>query len=216
MSMDGFLPARHRFGPSSTSSKQLRADLSFKGDARSYLEFDAPPGHVQKWLRTPDASDLTLLGSANASKQANGLWECQQPQIAFMGLDLQPYFVYDLQRRPSSTAVVVEVVDSRTDILNGNNRAAKIVEAFMGRAKFSGKSTIQAMECTSRHCCRLEIILDLTLHVPLPPFVPIPPGINAIGSTLVKRTGISRTEKLLEDLKRSYFEWAKRETSSEL
>ena len=216
IAIDGFSPARRRFGPPSTSTKQLSADLSFKGDARSYVEFDAPPGHVQEWLRTPDASDLTLLGSANASRQANGLWECQQPQIAFMGLSLQPYFVYDLQRRPTSTAVVVEVVDSRTDILNGNSPAAKVVESFMGRAKFSGKSIIQVMESTSHHRCRLEIILDLTLYVPLPPFVPIPPGLNAIGSTLVRRTGISRTEKILEDLKRSYFEWAEQETSSEL
>jgi Protein of unknown function (DUF1997) len=212
----GFSAVRRRYGLPPTSSSQLSADLFFKGDARSYLEFDAPHEHVQEWLRTPSASDLILLGSTNASKQPNGLWECQQPRIAFMGLDLQPYFVYDLQRKLTSTEVVVEVVDSKTNILNSNNRAAKLVKSFMERAKFSGKSIIQAMESTSQHKCRLEINLDLTLHVPLPPFVPIPPGLNAIGSTLVKRTGMSRTEKLLEDLKRSYLEWAGQETSSEL
>lgn len=217
--IEGFEPARRRHNPClrtlpSATATQLTADLSFQGDARSYLEFDAPVKHVQEWLETPSASDLTLLGSTNAFQQPNGLWECQQPRIAFMGLDLQPCFIYDVQRQSTSAVVVVEVVDSRTDVLNDKGRAAQLVESLMGRAKFSGKSVIQVKETVSSHC-RLEIDLTLRLHVPLPPFVPIPPGLNSIGSTLVKRTGSSRTGKLLEDLKRSYLEWAEQAASNE-
>jgi hypothetical protein len=131
-----------------------------------------------------------------------------------MGLDLQPCFIYNVQRQSTSAVVVVEVVDSRTDVLNDNGRAAQLVESLMGRAKSSGKSVIQAKATGSSHC-RLEIDLTLRLHVPLPPFVPIPPGLNSIGSTLVKRTGTSRTGKLLEDLKRSYLEWAEQAASNE-
>jgi hypothetical protein len=230
LTIEGFTPtSSRRWGyrrpsaaattPTNTGSVVLRADLTFQGDATSHIEFDAPIEHVQKWLTTPSASDLTLVGSKTASKRPNGLWDCQQPRIDFMGLNLQPYFTYNIHRQQpqtsteTATKVIVEVVDSRTEVLS-RNRLNELVESLMARAKFTGKSVIQVKQGLRRtegghqHFCRLEIELTLRLHVPLSPFLPVPPGLNTLGSSLVKRTGSSRTEALLEDLKQSYVMWA--------
>lgn len=209
--VDGFLiTAKNR-----DTTTQLYGDISFKGDARSFLEFEAPPAQVMEWLTTPSASDLTLLGCKTATRQAgSGLWECLQPRIDFMGLDIQPCFYHDLQRKStsSSSIVIVEVVDSKTNILN-DSPANQVVASLMERAKFSGKSIISSRKVGATQS-RLDIDLTLNLHVPLPPLVLIPPGFNSIGSTLVKRTSTARTKKLLEDLKSSYLQWEKGQQES--
>jgi len=223
-----------------TPKKKKNKELTFRGDAKSYIDVDAPINDVEEWLRTPtNASDFILLGSTEGRKQpTTGYWECQQPRITFMGVDIQPCFIYDIRRQstisssspttttsassssPDTVVVVVEVVDSRTDILNANtNRAAKLVDSFMGQAKFSGNSVFEVRRVIeddenneNDQGCRLEISFHLTLNIPIPRFLPLPPGINALGSTLVKRTGNARIEKLLSDLVKSYFEWAKEKT----
>jgi hypothetical protein len=202
-----------------SNTRRSMADLKFSGDSRASLEFEVRSvDHVMEWLQTPSASDFQLLGTTDATlvHESDGLWDCPQPRIEFMGLDLQPTFVHKLHRQPN-TVIVVEVVDSRTDVLNPNNPANRAVGSLLGRAKFKGKSIIQAAAVSSTtdnidiEACRLRVDLTLTLHVPLPPFVLIPPGFNSIGSTIVKRTGKSRTEQLLRDLKDAYFEWAEAE-----
>lgn len=189
------------------SSTRLAADLSFSGDSNALLEFDAPVTHVQEWLQNAAASDMQLLGTSDATRLSKDptLWECKQPRIDFMGLDLQPYFIHRVERR-TGNIVTVEVVDSRTDVLNPNNPANQVVGSLMARAKFSGASRIQARGKGQK--CQLVVDLTLTLHVPLPPFVLLPPGFNSVGSSIVTRAGKGRTQKLVQDLKVAYCEWA--------
>ncbi len=192
---DGIFPTR------------IWADLSFSGDSKAFLDFEAPVTHVQEWLQTPSASDLHLLGSSEATRSPKDptLWECKQPRIDFMGLDLQPYFLHRVERR-TANIVTVEVVDSRTEILNPNNPANQLVGSLMTRAKFSGASRIQARGKDRK--CQLLVDLTLTLHVPLPPFVLLPPGFNTVGSTIVTMAGKGRTEQLVQELKAAYLEWS--------
>eukprot|EP00429_Kryptoperidinium_foliaceum_P032127 CAMPEP_0176135512 /NCGR_PEP_ID=MMETSP0120_2-20121206/68748_1 /TAXON_ID=160619 /ORGANISM="Kryptoperidinium foliaceum, Strain CCMP 1326" /LENGTH=253 /DNA_ID=CAMNT_0017471229 /DNA_START=45 /DNA_END=806 /DNA_ORIENTATION=+ len=200
------------------SPSRLFSKISFQGDTTAKLELDAPAHHVQKWLSTPSASDVHLLGSIDATQKDEGLWECLQPRIDFMGLDLQPVFVHRISRRESASRntgshlVEVQVIDSRTDIL-GTGNANQAVGSLMSKAKFSGQSRFRVQE-HRRTATVMEVDLKLGLHVPLPPFVLLPPGFNSIGSSIIKRTGRSRTEKLLRDLERAYFEWAAAESGA--
>jgi len=203
---------RHWRPSPSSSTTQLAADLSFSGDSRASIQVkEMLNASLQEWLDTPEASDLTLLGS-ELMKQSGGdstLWECQQPRIDFMGLDLQPTFTQRLKR--NNGVVTVQVLDSRTDILSNNNPANQVVGSLMSLAKFAGQSVIRVQKSTSSGPNRsiLQVDLTLTLKVPLPPFILLPPGFNSVGSSVVKRTGDSRTKQLLDDLNNAYQKWAK-------
>lgn len=193
--------------------KRRGAEIAFQGDSSASVEVDASAEEVTQWLMQPSQkTDQTLLGTTEV-KQLNPehdptVWECLQPRIDFLGLDLQPSFTNRLERKDGK--VTVAVIDSKTEVLKGN-AANKIVANLMGRSKFSGQSIIQAkqqQQQPAQDSCTLSVDLSLSLNVPLPPFLPLPPGFNSMGSAIVSRTGKSRTKKLLDDLKRDYEEWA--------
>lgn len=209
--------------PTTTTTTKLAAELNFSGDSTASLEFETGTSieSVQKWLDTPQASDVSLLGSDQVKQIGPDLWECLQPRIDFMGLDLQPSFTHRIGRKQG--IVTVQVIDSRTDVLSNNNPANQIVASLMSRAKFSGKSVIRAKPKTAASSSQtttdpcgsiLQVDLTLTLNIPLPPFILLPPGFNSLGSAMVKRTGNSRTKKLLEELKSAYYKWAKEAPST--
>jgi hypothetical protein len=223
--------------PITTTS--LAGTLSFSGDSSATLEFLAEPSSVQEWLQSP-ASDFYLLGTTDATQQQQRttaaddpnhdddekvvvLWNCRQPRINFLGLDVVPVFVCQLER--SSSTTTVSIVQARTEIFNGDdtvddnsstsststsNRANHLVASVMERSTFVGNSVIRASSSatnTNGASCQLSVDLSLTLQVPLPPYVLLPPGFNSLGSVIVRRTGRSRTKQLLQTLKQAYQEW---------
>lgn len=186
------------------SSSRLGATISWLGDSKASIELpdynndDTIDYSIQDWLQSSD-SDFHLLGTTNASPRSCGeLWDCRQPRIQFLGLDLVPIFVNRLERTTSS--VTVTIVDAQTEIGNSGKRN-RAVAKIMQNSKFLGESKIVAMENT------LSVDLTLTLQVKLPPFLPLPPGFNTLGSAMIRRTGKSRVQQLLRDLNQAYEEW---------
>ncbi|CAJ1948895.1 unnamed protein product [Cylindrotheca closterium] len=213
----------------SSSSSELCSTLSFSGDASCTLEMkDASVESVSDFLQSP-SSDIYLLGTSNCSKQdeentgrskqekktkedgESQLWECKQPVVDFMGLTLQPVFVNKVLRA-SQGRVVVSIEDARTDIVKaskspGSRAVTSILESstFKGESVFSVQSPHDG-EDNLDESCTISIELRLTLLIPLPSYMPVPPGFNALGSAIVRRTGKSRTKKLLRRLREAYYE----------
>lgn len=180
----------------------LAGTISFQGDSSATLVLDANLESVQSFLQSSQ-SDMYLLGTETYAQREDGLWDCQQPIVDFIGLSLQPVFVNRLDREPPST-VTISIVDARTDIVkNPNSPANRVVANLMKTSKFVGKSRI-SVSSTKDRGCQLSIDLNLTLQIPLPPFLPLPPGFNKLGSAIVRTTGKSRTKKLLKDLQEAF------------
>jgi hypothetical protein len=186
------------------SSSVLSASvISFAGDASATLDLDAPLESVQEFLQS-SKSDMYLLGTETYTKRDDGLWDCQQPIIVFVGLALQPVFVHRLDRQPPSQ-VSISIVDARTDIVkNPNSPANRAVASVLETSSFKGKGIISTKSSATSGACQLSIELSLTLQIPLPSFLLIPPGFNSIGSAIVRRAGKSRTKQLLNDLQTAY------------
>jgi hypothetical protein len=171
-------------------------------------------------------SDPYLLGTTDAEQRPDGLWDCRQPRVEFLGLDLVPIFVNNLQRQPTATKVTI--VDARIEILKTTG-ASRVVASVMEKSKCVGNSIIRVVSTSTgsssstttsgddedRSSCQLSVDLTLTWQVFLPPFVLLPPGFNTLGSAIVRRTGASRTKKLLEDIKQAHQEWVMKKQQQE-
>jgi hypothetical protein len=84
-------------------------------------------------------------------------------------------------------------------------------EAFLGTLMDQSKlygGTVLSWHCVDATSWLLSAKLDLTLHVPLPRLLPLPPGFNTLGSNIIKRTCRSRLVSNLEELKEQYAQWA--------
>jgi hypothetical protein len=190
---------------SSNSKACLYGTINLAGDSSSKIQFEVDPTQpsFEEWLQS-SASDRGLLGTTAAQQRPDGLWDCRQPGIAFFGLDLVPIFVNKIDRTP--TAVIVSILQARTDILDGG-RANQAVATVMKKSTFVGRSVITTRMIGKTNSVSVD--LSLTLQAPLPPFVLLPPGFNSIGSAVIQNTCRTRTSSFLEDLKMSYREWAR-------
>ncbi|KAL3936389.1 MAG: hypothetical protein SGBAC_008280 [Bacillariaceae sp.] len=182
-------------------------------------------------------SDSYLLGTKNFSKQSEEerasddnnkkankedgkgqLFECKQPVVDFMGLKLQPVFLSKVLR-VAQGHVVVSLEDSRTDIVKASrNPANRALTSILESSTFEGESVFRVRPSSTTlsdeddtidgdENCMLSIELRLTLIIPLPSYMPIPPGFNSLGSAIVRQTGKSRTKKLLERLQEAYYDY---------
>lgn len=216
----------------SSSSSELSATISFSGDASCKLVMEnASVESVSEFLQSPD-SDIYLLGTSNAelaegheertkrdkskNKRNSQLWECRQPVVDFIGLKLQPVFVYKVLRIAPGH-VQVSIVDARTNILEASRNPAKqAIKSMLESSTFEGESvfTVHPPDAprddstTSKkkmtENCVLSMELRLTLLISLPPFMPLPPGFNSLGGAIVRRTGKARTKQLLDQLQEAY------------
>lgn len=167
---------------------------------------------------TKHAKKKTTKGNKKKTEKDVGqLWECKQPVVDFMGLTLQPVFVNKVLRVAKSR-VVVSIEDARTDIVKqSNSPASRAITSILESSTFAGESvfTVQPHAVNkgdksgSAETCMLSIDLRLTLLIPLPSYMPIPPGFNSLGSAIVRRTGKSRTKKLLRSLRDAYYDHSK-------
>lgn len=222
---------RHIKQATTSRSVRLSANqLSFSGDSKASIRIPFPKDSFRSWLHSSD-SNLRLLGSDDATQQQQqeeedeGLWYCPQPRVEFLGLDLVPVFVNRLEHSPHDGSTTVHIVEAKTEILqsSANNAANRLVASLMERATFQGKSVIRVDDDEEEEYenddtgnnprCRLSVDLNLKLQVPLPRFLPLPPGFNSIGSAIVRRTGQTRTKQLLQDLEQDFKEFTQTQSS---
>jgi hypothetical protein len=200
-----------------SSSTRLKGTLSWSGDANASIDLISHPVvqhqdfSIRHWLDDPNASNRALLGSTeDVEEQPDGTIFCRQPPVDFLGMVLCPVF-WNKISRPASGTVKVTIVDAKTEVGGGRtpNMVDQALRNIMNESKFQGRSMIQTHDDDVNNI-RLSVDLKLTLKVMLPPFVLLPPGFNRVGSALIKRTGETRSKKLLRDLQREYQHWVQR------
>jgi hypothetical protein len=185
----------------------LAATLSFDGDSRASMSWNAPAESVQEFLQSP-ASDFDLMGTKDAKQQpSSNLWDCRQPRIDFLGIDLVPILVNNVKRAPPD-AVTVSIIEARTEIAGTPSPANRVVASLLEKSKFVGKSRVRARKEGRGSACTVSVDLNLKLEVPLPPFMLLPPGFNSLGSAIIGQTGKTRTKQFLTSLKQAYEKWA--------
>jgi len=166
---------------------------------------------------TSAASDTVLLGktstctriedgtSTNQGVGGGGeLWECRQASVAFFGMQISPVFTNRLERSTTKNEVTITFLDSRSEVEGG--RLGNTLASVMKKSKFEGRNTITWKELQQEDFL-LEGKLNLTLTITLPPFLPLPPGFNAIGSKIVERTCAERLKQNLNEVSDAYRLW---------
>ena len=188
----------------------LSATLDFTGDSSDTLQFEvvdtSKPSFID-WLQSSH-SDAPLLGSSDIQLRPDGLWDCRQPRVAWFGVNLIPVFVNRIDRIPLSGTAIVSIVQARTDILpdDKKRRVNQVIASVMEQSTFVGKSVIQARQYGDTSFT-VSVDLSLTLQVPLPPYLLLPPGFNMIGSSIIRNTCRTRTKIFLQSLVRAYQSW---------
>ena len=200
---------------SSSSSTRLKGTLSWSGDANASIDLKDTVSQreglsIRDWLDDPKASNRALLGAEDVEERPNGAVLCRQPPVDFLGMALRPVFLNKISR-PKSGSATVTIIDAQTEVSGGgsgrtSNIAGNALRNIMQESKFQGRSIIQAHDDN-----KLSVDLNLTLNVALPPFLLLPPGFNSMGSAIIRRTGRSRSEKLLRDLQKDYEDWVQRQ-----
>jgi hypothetical protein len=176
---------------------------------------------LSKFLSTP-ASDAVLLGSKGTSTcsridTATGgggeLWECRQESVRWFGMSLIPIFVNQIDKTPDQNTIVVSIIDAKTEVEQGGGLGNTLASA-MRRCKFEGRNAITWKEQhdgsnAAGGGCSYDLAgnLILTLIINLPPFLPLPPGFNSIGSKIVQRTCTERLNALLGEVVNAYLLW---------
>eukprot|EP00560_Eucampia_antarctica_P003018 CAMPEP_0197832750 /NCGR_PEP_ID=MMETSP1437-20131217/15990_1 /TAXON_ID=49252 ORGANISM="Eucampia antarctica, Strain CCMP1452" /NCGR_SAMPLE_ID=MMETSP1437 /ASSEMBLY_ACC=CAM_ASM_001096 /LENGTH=195 /DNA_ID=CAMNT_0043436311 /DNA_START=213 /DNA_END=800 /DNA_ORIENTATION=+ len=187
--------------------------MRFEGDASSDVLIKLPVvggsddnNSILDWLESPDSNEA-LLGSDKYILRKDGLWDCYQPPVDWFGLQLNPVFVHQIDRSniKKNNKVSINIVDGRTDIKNPDS-ASSVIQQVMQQCSFEGFNLL-TFERNARSWT-LSSDLSLTLSVPLPPFVPLPPGFNTIGSGIIGLTCQTRARDNLLSVKESYLNWA--------
>lgn len=213
----------------------LGGTIKFVGNASARLSIPSPiiinnvdnndkenKKSLSNFLTTP-ASDTVLLGktsictriedgtSTNQGVVGGGeLWECRQASVAFFGLQISPVFTNRLERSTTKNEVTITLLDSRSEVEGG--RLGNTLASVMKKSKFEGRNTITWQEnydamLPQQEDFLLEGKLNLTLTITLPPFLPLPPGFNAIGSKIVERTCAERLKQNLNEISDAYRLW---------
>lgn len=198
------------------------AAVKFDGESSSSIfvpfpaKISSPTRTLPEWLlRHPTSSDKVLLGTDDYRPRSDGMYDCIQPGVDWFGTELLPVFVNRIDRSEAGAgAVTVRIVEARSDIRSGGGGpAGSVIQSVMKSSKFVGRYGVawrasQRGRTSRRDGWILSADLALTLSVPVPPLLPLPPGFNSIGSTIVKSTCKSRVEENLSNLRDAYVEWA--------
>mmetsp|Transcript_27167 Transcript_27167/g.38219 ORF Transcript_27167/g.38219 Transcript_27167/m.38219 type:complete len:293 (+) Transcript_27167:132-1010(+) len=196
-----------------------------------------PSRSLYDFLMASDSS-IAVLGTDDTILRSDGLYDCRQPPIGWFGLELHPVFVNKLERNSIGTTnnnydmnngdtngdvicfVTVTIVSARTDIARLEENTSKnrrrslasssssIVSKLMQRCTFMGQSALSHKIAPTGEGWVLSFDFDLTLQIPLPQLLPLPPGFNAIGSRIVRSTCNQRVEQTLLSVRDAYLEWA--------
>lgn len=211
----------HRGSHTRTSkrSTQLFGTIRFVGTATA--QHSTPPistNDENKSLSTfltTSASTPSLLGTEITRcrkidwESGREVWECRQASVGWFGMTIAPVFINQIEKYPDEESVVISIIDARTEVEQGGRLGNTFVSA-MKRSKFEGRNIVTWKEqdnSTSDQIYALEGSLTLTLTINLPPFLPLPPGFNTIGSKIVERTCTDRLKLSLRNLSDAYYEW---------
>jgi hypothetical protein len=214
----------------------LGGTIKFVGNANARLSIPSPTISINnnvddkndkenrkslsKFLTSP-ASDTVLLGktstctriedekSTNQDEGEGGeLWECRQASVSFFGMQISPVFTNRLERSTTMNEVTITLLDSTSEVEGG--RLGNTLASVMKKSKFEGRNTITWKEVgVQQEEFLLEGKLNLTLTITLPPFLPLPPGFNAIGSKIVERTCAERLKQNLVEVSDAYQLWTR-------
>lgn len=220
----------HNAAPSATA---LFGTIRFKGKARADLTATIPPtlhGDYTTSNRTlstflySSESDAILLGMKQGqggvaqvtklqSNQQESTWECRQSSIDWFGMTLIPIFTNVIERSEASSSnsdgsVVISIIDAKTQVENGGKLGSALASA-MKRSVFEGRNMVFWKEQQEDELSyKLVGDIELSLTINLPPFMPLPPGFNTIGSRIVERTCKERLRQNLRDVSDAYHYWA--------
>ena len=209
----------------SIKSSALEATIEFMGESSTSIDVLMPrttpkssDSNVKSssiaytlpdWLLSSE-SDQFFLGSNNVRERPDGQWDAIQPSVDWFGLDLVPVFVMRLERSESKVSTII--TEARSEMESGRDTTTgNLVARLMKKSTFRGGNSVVWREITSnnKEGWVLTADLSLTLVIPLPRFLPLPPGFNSIGSRIVKATCRKRLESFLNDLQQAYIDWVK-------
>mmetsp|Transcript_20327 Transcript_20327/g.24907 ORF Transcript_20327/g.24907 Transcript_20327/m.24907 type:complete len:248 (+) Transcript_20327:55-798(+) len=185
--------------------------VRFTGDSTSEIFVPFPENSkssltLSKWISTVSESNQLILGTPDTVLRRDGLWDCHFAPVEWFGFDLTPIFVNKIDRDSKVEKLKVSIVDARTEI---NGSSSGIIGSIMKQANFNGGNVLVWNKVSNRKGWKLSADLSLTLSIPLPPLLPLPPGFNRIGSTIVQRTCENRVENNLRDIRDAYVTWSK-------
>ena len=212
------------------TSTTLFGTIKFVGDANAGLNAAASDSANKADIDTSlsnflssDDSNAVLLGmkggSAGMSQEVRKLasnptssllegnggevYECRQNAVDWFGITLQPIFINVIERNSEGT-VTISIIDAQTDVQGG--RLGNTLASAMKRSVFEGRIVISWKETDTRNYT-LEGNIKLSLTINLPPFLPLPPGFNAIGSKIVNRVCKERLSQNVQDISDAYLQW---------
>lgn len=217
----------------SSSKTAIFGTIRFKGKAQADLTATIPPtlhGDYVSSNRTlstflsSSESDAILLGMkqgdggvARVTKvqtdQQASTWECRQSSIEWFGMTLIPIFTNVIERsealdKRSDGSVIISIIDAQTQVENGGKIGSALASA-MRRSIFEGRNIVFWKEQEQDDLSyKLMGDIELNLTINLPPFMPLPPGFNTIGSRIVERTCRERLRQNLRDVSDAYHHWA--------
>jgi len=137
------------------------------------------------------------------------VWECRQATVTWFGMTIAPVFINQIEKKTDEESIIISIIDARTEVEKGGRLGNTFVSA-MKRSKFEGRNVVTWNEhdnTTGDQIFALEGSLTLTITIDLPPFLPLPPGFNTIGSKIVERTCSDRLKLSLQNLSDAYLQW---------
>jgi hypothetical protein len=202
---------------------RLGATINFRGESSTSIlvpsslvtarnsSQDKSDNSLPDWMLSPK-SDEFFLGTQDFKRRSDGNWDAFQASVDWFGLQLVPVFVIKLERSEAQQYVSANIQQARSDIMSGRDSAlGRLAAPVMEKSSFQGGNKVSWRRNQQSDGWILEADLSLTLSIPLPPFLPLPPGFNSIGSRIVKSTCKRRLETFVNDLQASYLDWAEKQ-----
>ena len=201
------------------SSTKLFGTIKFVGNAQ--VSYDTPPivissqddedKSLSKFFTTSASDEVLCGGKTNTiieDDNDNGdgvLWESRQGDIGWFGMTLSPIFINRITKNTDN--VVVSLEDSTTEVLSsGRLGLGNTLASAMKLSNFDGRNVV-TYKSNDDQGYTLDGALQLTLTIELPPFLPLPPGFNSIGSRIVQSTCKGRLKQNLVEISGAYLKW---------
>ena len=200
------------------SSTKLFGTIKFVGNAQ--VSYDTPPivissqddedKSLSKFFTTSASDEVLCGGETNTIIEDNDngdgvLWESRQAEIGWFGMTLSPIFINRITKNTDN--VVVSLEDSTTEVLeSGRLGLGNTLASAMKLSNFEGRNVV-TYKSNDDQGYTLDGALQLTLTIELPPFLPLPPGFNSIGSRIVQSTCKGRLKQNLVEISGAYLKW---------
>ena len=201
------------------SSTKLFGTIKFVGNAQ--VSYETPPivissqddedKSLSKFFTTSASDEVLCGGKTNTiieDDNDNGdgvLWESRQGDIGWFGMTLSPIFINRITKNTDNVVVLLE--DGRTEVLeSGRLGLGNTLASAMKLSNFDGRNVV-TYKSNDDQGYTLDGALQLTLTIELPPFLPLPPGFNSIGSRIVQSTCKGRLKQHLVEISGAYLKW---------